>query len=818
MSTTDEVFPVDEALPELSRALHSGVNAVLIAPPGAGKTTRVPPALLDEPWCSGRVIVLEPRRIAARSAARFVAAGMNSEPGGIAGYRVRMESRAGPQTRIEYVTEGIFSRMILDDPELSGISAVLFDEYHERSLEADLGLALALDAQAALRTDLRIVVMSATLEGTAVAALLGGAPVIESRGRAYPVKTVYRERKPDQPVETAIAMAVRAALSEHEGSVLAFLPGQREILRTRDMLEERLPANTELHCLYGAMEGREQDAAIRPPPAGKRKVVLSTAIAETSITIDGVRIVIDSGLERVPKFEPATGLTRLETGRASLASVDQRAGRAGRTAPGTAIRLWREQQNSALRAARTAQIREADLTGLVLDLAEWGVTDPMALHWLDSPPAPAWKEAVAKMRATGAIDNAGGLTTLGRQMRKLPFAPALSAMVVRAGQYGQAYDAALLALLVSERGLGGSGVDLAGRLANVRRDNSARAKAARGVATSIARQFAASTAKNCSAGALLSLAFGDRIARRREAGGMFLLANGRGCVLDETESLALCPFIVVADLQGKAVGARVVAAAEITESEIGELHRERIEQTRKLTYDSASDRVQAKSVRSLGAIRLATANEKVTDQDDPCGLLVEIVRRNGLDQLPWSAKAARLRERLGFLAEIDPQGWGDMRYEALIAELDEWLTPFAGLPLGLGDFEGKPLLEGLRYWLTLRGRTLEEVNRIAPDAFMTPAGNSRPIRYSGSQAMLAVRVQELYGLKQHPAILDGKHPLKLELLSPAGRPVQVTADLPGFWQGSWPAVRAEMRSRYPKHFWPEDAANAPATSRMRPGR
>lgn len=811
-------MPVDAALPALLGALEVNPRAVLAAEPGAGKTTRVPFALLDAPWCTGRVLVLEPRRIAARAAAAFMAGRIGEKPGRTVGYRVRLESRVSADTRIEFLTEGVFARRIMDDPELAGVSAVVFDEFHERNLDADFGLALALDVQRGLRPDLRLLVMSATLETEAVARLLGGAPLIESPGRAYEVEIRHEDRAGTESVEDAMARVIRRTLAQEEGSILAFLPGQKEIRRTAERLQGVLPGDTSLHQLYGALDARDQDAAIRPPPAGTRKVVLATAIAETSLTIDGVRIVIDSGLKRVPRYEARTGLTRLETVRASRSAITQRAGRAGRTAPGIAIRLWREQQTSALPVRDTPEILEADLSGLALDLAAWGVHDPARLDFLDLPPAAAWNEAVELLQSLDGLDAAGAITAEGRAMRELPLPPRFAHMVVRAAGHGQALDAAMLAVLASERGLGGVSPDLATRLERFRNESGERANAARGLARSIARGVEAgrqSAPQDLSPGALLSLAWPDRIAKSRGPGGVFRLANGRGAVIDPGEGLARAPFLVVADLQGTAAAARILSAAAIEEAEILALHGGRIAGTRELRLDPASGQVRARQVRRLGSLVLSEATAELTPQDTPQAILLAHLRGAGLDRLDWGKGAARLRQRVAFLHAQDP-AWPDMGEAALVEELEDWLAPFLVRARGLRDITPAILHDGLTHRLALAGRSAGEVERHAPELFTTPAGSRLPIRYDDGKAFLAVRVQELYGMTQHPAIMNGALPLTLELLSPAHRPIQVTEDLPGFWRGSWAAVRSEMRGRYPRHAWPEDPAAAPPTARAKP--
>ncbi|WP_420960769.1 ATP-dependent helicase HrpB [Brucella sp. IR073] len=809
-------LPVTEVFPALDEALESGNAAVLVAPPGAGKTTLVPIHLLEADWRGeGMIVLLEPRRLAARAAARRMAALLGEEPGGTVGYRMRLESKISARTKILVVTEGVFARMILDDPDLKGVSAVLFDEFHERSLDADFGLALALDVKAALRDDLKILVMSATLDGARVAKLLSDAPVIESEGRAYPVDIRYRDRKPDERVEDAVARAIREALAEERGSILAFLPGQGEIERTARMLEDRLPANVILAPLYGAMEGREQDAAIRPAPDGKRKVVLATSIAETSITIDGVRVVIDSGLARLPKYEPATGLTRLETVRASRAAVDQRAGRAGRTEPGIAIRLWHSGQTAALPPFSPPEILEADLSGLVLDCAAWGVTDPATLAFLDPPPKPALAEAKALLRRLGALDEAGRLTEDGEAMRALALPARLAHMVAEAGKRGEAQAAAELAMLLTERGLGGNDTDLDTRSARFRNDRSDRASRAKGLAKRLAASVPNKGAPaGSSIGRMLIDAYPDRIAKPRGATGQFLLANGRGGEVDPGISLSRAPWLVVADMSGKAGRARILSAAEISETEIRSALGEKIESGKQVIYDPEKNALRTREAVRIGAIALsekplAAPSGAAADEG-----VIEAVRTHGLGILPWSKEAEVLRRRLGWLHRGLGEPWPSMEDEPLLENLEDWLLPFLTGEAQLGRIPGHVLKNGL---MSLVPFDLQRsVDKLAPTHFEVPTGSHIPIRYDAEEPVIAVRVQELFGLGTHPSIADGKVPLLLELLSPAHRPIQITRDLPGFWKGSWADVRADMRGRYPKHVWPEDPANTEATRRAKP--
>ncbi|MBJ6132449.1 ATP-dependent helicase HrpB [Ochrobactrum sp. Q0168] len=809
-------LPVTRILPQLDAAMDTHASAVLVAPPGAGKTTLVPIHMLDAKWRGdGMIVLLEPRRLAARAAARRMAELLGEEPGETVGYRMRLESKVSGRTKILVVTEGVFARMILDDPDLKGVAAVLFDEFHERSLDADFGLALALDVQAALRDDLKILVMSATLDGARVAALLGDAPVIESEGRAFPVDIRYRERKADERVEDAMARSIRDALADETGSILAFLPGQGEIERTLRLLEDRVPAHVMLAPLYGAMEGRDQDAAIKPAPEGKRKVVLATSIAETSITIDGVRVVIDSGLARLPKYEPATGLTRLETVRTSRASADQRAGRAGRTEPGIAIRLWHQGQTASLPAFSPPEILEADLSGLVLDSAAWGVTDPATLAFLDAPPKPALNEARALLRRLGALDEAGRLTPDGEAMRQLALPARLAHMVAEAGKRGEALKAAELAVLLTERGLGGNETDLDTRFSRLRNDRSDRTQRAKGLAKRLAANVPIQGAPAGSGiGRMLIDAYPDRIARARGQTGQFLLANGRGGEVDSAISLSRAPWLVVADMSGKAGRARILSAAEVSETEIRSALGERIESGRQVVYDPEKNALRAREAVRIGAIALSEKPLAAPSGSAADEGVIAAVREHGLGILPWGKETDILRRRLGWLYRGLGDPWPSMDDEHLLETLEDWLLPFLTGEAQLDRIPGHVLKNGL---MSLVPFDLQRsVDQLAPTHFTVPTGSHIPIRYDAEEPVLAVRVQELFGLGVHPSIANGKVPLLLELLSPAHRPIQITRDLPGFWKGSWADVRSDMRGRYPKHVWPEDPANAEATRRAKP--
>lgn len=808
-------------MPELTAALRAHNVAVLVAPPGAGKTTRVPLVLRNEPWATGKILVLEPRRIAARAASDRMASTLGERVGETVGLRVRFGSKTSAKTRIEVVTEGVFTRLILDDPELKGIAAVLFDEFHERSLDADLGLALARDAQQGLREDLKILVMSATVDGARVAALLGDAPVIESQGRAYPVETRHLGRDPRARIESEMGDAVMHALRADSGSVLAFLPGTAEIRRTEMALKQRVDSATDVVALYGALDADTQDRAISASPTGRRKVVLATSIAETSLTIEGVRIVVDSGLARVPRYEPDVGLTRLETVRVSRAAADQRRGRAGRTEPGICYRLWDEPQTASLEAYARPEILSADLSSFVLDLAAWGAA-PDALAYLDPPPKGALAEARGLLAELGALDD-GRITQEGHRLRGLPLPPRLARMVIDAATESAGALAADIAGVMTERGLGGDDADLTYRVEAFRRDRSRRASDARAMARRWSEQARSPQGggerprpgeDQPSIGVILSLAYPDRIAKNR-GNGTFLLVNGRGGNVDQASPLAREPFIAVAELTGSAAQGRIVLAAPITLAEIEARFADRIEHRDDVTFDDKSLSLRARRSRRLGAIALSEQTRKVEPNDDTARVLAEGIARAGISRLPWTKSLAQWRDRMMFLRRAEGEEWPDLSDAALTATAADWLAPALAGKTALSDLSGDGLTSALTELLPwpLRRRLDAE----APTHFEAPTGTNAAIDYEAEAGpTISIRLQELFGLDRHPSIAGGSVPLVIELLSPAHRPVQVTRDLPGFWRGSYAAVRAEMRGRYPRHPWPDDPLAAPPTRRAKP--
>jgi ATP-dependent helicase HrpB len=823
MSAVDvSPLPIDAAVPDLTAALRTNTTAVLVASPGAGKTTRVPLVLAREDWAQKaekkrRILVLEPRRLAARAAADRMAQTLGERVGDTVGLRVRFGSKVSSRTRIEIITEGIFTRLILDDPMLGGVAAVIFDEFHERSLDADLGLALARDVQQGLREDLRILVMSATIDGTRIAKLLGDAPVIASEGRAFAVETRYVGRDA-RPIEPQVADTIMRAMRADSGSLLAFLPGAAEIRRTKALLEGRAESSTDVVALYGALTGDEQDRAIAPALPGRRKIVLATSIAETSITIEGVRIVVDSGLARVPRYEPDVGVTRLETVRVSRAAADQRRGRAGRTEPGVCYRLWDEPQTAAMEPFARPEILAADLSSFALDLAAWG-GGPDQLAFLDPPPKAALTEAKALLAEIGAIDDHGRITTEGKLLRRLPLPPRLARMVVDAGAEGDALPAAEIATLIGERGLGGNDVDLRERLNALRRDRSPRARDARAMAQRWAEIASAPSPQEggeSSAGALLALAYPERIAKNRGgAAGAFLLANGRGATIDPASPLAREPFLAVAELAGTAAQGRILSAAPISLAEIERHFSDRIAARDEIVFDAASASLRGRRSRRLGAIALSDQPMPVVADDDTAQKLADGIAGLGMHRLPWTKSLQQWRDRVTFLRASEGDEWPDLSDTALAQTVNAWLAPTLAAKTALGDITADELNTAVRALLPwpLQRRLDAE----APTHFGAPTGSQVPIDYEAEGGpKIAIRVQELFGLDRHPAIAGGRVPLLIELLSPAHRPVQMTRNLPGFWRGSYAAVRAELRGRYPKHPWPEDPIAAPATRRVKP--
>ena len=813
------MLPIHAVLEPLKTVLSRGNTAVLAAPPGAGKTTVVPLALLDQPWLGeGRILVLEPRRLAARAAADRMARTLNQETGETVGYRTRLQSRVGPRTRIEVITEGVFTRMILDDPALEGVGAVLFDEFHERSLDADLGLALARETQSLLREDLRLLVMSATLDVAGVSRLLATdsgdlAPVIEAEGRVFPVETRYLGRNPTERFEEAMARACLLALGEEAGSVLAFLPGQGEIHRVARLVGERLRLPTvDVVPLYGGLDRAEQDRAVEPAQTGRRKLVLATSVAETSLTIEGVRVVIDGGLSRVPRFEPSSGLTRLATVRVSRSSAEQRRGRAGRTEPGVCYRLWDEEQTRGLVPHQRPEIQEADLTGLALDLARWGARSTEGLAFLDPPPAGAMAEARKVLGQLGALEADGALSPHGRRLTRIPLSPRLAHMVSVASDGGDALTGARIAAILSEPGLGGNSVDLADRLTGLARDRSQRARDAMKLADRWARAAGGGAGQAADPGLLLAEAFPERIARARGKPGELLLTSGRGAALEPSDHLAREPWLAVAELGGGDARDRVRLAAALDAARI-ETDLARLISEEDRLVKEPSGRMVIRRARRLGAVVL---DERITGAPDAGALSAALraeVQAEGLGVLNWGEQATALRARLAFLHALDP-AWPDMSDAALIQAADAWLWPLlegARSLEAVGDGRLADGLRGLIPWDLQR-----RLDELAPARLTTPLGSAGIDYAAEGGPRVNIRVQELFGVTTHPTVGGGRVPLTLALLSPARRPVQVTKDLPGFWAGSWAAVRAEMRGRYPRHPWPENPAEAQATNRAKP--
>lgn len=806
-------LPIEDVIPQILSDLRDNARLVISAPPGAGKTTRVPLALLEEGWTAGRKIILvEPRRIAARAAAERMASTLGERVGQTIGLRSRLDVRTSKDSRIEVVTEGVFSRMILSDPALEGICAVLFDEFHERSLDADEGLAFALDAQGVIRDDLRIVLMSATLPGNLTQEFFP-APVAESLGRAWPVETRYLGYEPRQRLEDQVAAAIRKALNEEDGSILAFLPGVAEITRTVDRIGP-VADNVHITPLYGALTPQEQNDAIAPAPKGTRKVVVATDIAESAITIEGVRVVVDSGFARVPRFDVSLGASRLETVRLAVANADQRRGRAGRTGPGVCYRLWREAEMRGFAASPSPEIDNADLAGLALDMARWGAKSPKDLRWLNPPREAAWRHARGILTGGGAMTADGELTALGKRIGDLALPPRLALMVLRASGYGSAKLAAEIAAIMNERDLGGRSADLDERLSRFRTENGQRAKAMRDLASRWAKAAGGKDDGALSAAAVLALGFPERIARLRGAtAGRFVMAGGRGAMLDETDPLARQQWLAVADMTGAGPDLRVTLAARLSEEEA--LDSGAVETREEAKYDPASRRVRARRTRRIGAIVLEQTPLPSPPPELIQAALVEAIRENGFGLLRNAGPLEGAIHRIGLLAEAVGAPWPKDFRATLVERMEDWLRPLLDSPASLDSLDGGQIADAalvLLDWPLPR-----DLARLAPLRWETPVGRSVEIDFAAEGGpRVECKVQEAYGLSVHPAIADGRIALTVALLSPAMRPVAVTKDLPAFWRGGYHDMRKDMKGRYPKHDWPEDPAAATPTSRARP--
>ncbi len=838
-------LPINAVLPALFKALNERDEVVLQAPPGAGKTTRVPLALLDESWLQGQtIILLEPRRLAARAAAERMAGELGEKVGETVGYRIRLDSKVGPRTRIEVVTEGILTRRLQSDPALEGVGLVIFDEFHLRNLDADLALALTLNGRELFREDvpLKVLLMSATLEGERLSRLLNNAPIVTSEGRMFPVMTIWS--KPPQPgdyVEPRVISTCLDALAEQTGSLLVFLPGQAEIRRVLTGMEDALRTSALLQqevllCpLHGELDLNQQRAAIDPAPPGKRKVVLATNIAETSITIDGVRVVIDAGLERVPRFDPRSGMTRLDTQRISKASATQRAGRAGRIEPGVCYRLWSEAQHDQMAAFSTPEIQHADLTGLSLQLARWGV-QPDDLMWLDAPPTAAYSQANDLLRRLGALHQDGQLTKHGQAMAELPSHPRIAHLLLRGHDLGLTEIACNIAALLGERDIQrGGGADLHSRLDILSGEQRVQRGEQGGVqrAKQLARQYrsflrsevlhpVADPDNRCWLGCLLALAYPDRVAhQRRTSGAEYRLANGRAAMFIETDALMKHSWLVIADL-GSRQGQReerIYLAADLDEKLFSTVLQDQVSQVDELDWDEREGTLRAERQIKVGELILSRSPLVNLSDEARVKALLNYVRRKGLELLPWTPELRQWQARVGLLRFLDQEAgyesqWPDLRDEALLKSLEEWLGPYVGKITRMSHFGQLDLSSILRN--ILPWPLPQHLDALAPQSILVPSGSHIRIDYSERPPVLSVRLQELFGQANTPRIANGRQVLKLHLLSPARRPVQVTQDLSSFWKSTYNEVKKDLKGRYPKHFWPDDPLVAQATSRVKP--
>ncbi len=799
-------FPVDAVIPDLASALAEKSSAILVAEPGAGKTTRVPLGLLNASWLGDKkILMLEPRRLAARAAAKRMAETIGEALGETVGYTVRLERKVSARTRIEVITEGILTRRLQNDPELSDVGLIIFDEFHERSLDGDLGLALTLDMQAGLRDDLRILIMSATIDATGIAAHLGGAKIVSTVGRMFPVETRYLGKADRRSIAADAVKAVQVALRETAGSILVFLPGESEIRRVENDLNAlALPKGVEVYPLFGAMGFAEQDLALQAPAIGLRKIVLATTIAETSLTIEGISTVIDTGFKRSPRFDAASGMTSLETLRVSVASADQRRGRAGRLGPGVCYRLWPEEETRGLFAHDAPEILVGDLTPLALELAAWGVAETKALRWLDAPPPGSFAQARDLLASLEAI--APAITAMGRTMVKMPLHPRLAHMVVKGEALGAGRAAAELAAFLSERDGQGrdAGTNIATRLLGIRGTAKSRIQAA---TKQIAQGFAEDSA-DIGEGVLVALAWPDRIAQRRGGERRYRMSGGGGAVLPEHDALAKSEYFAVATTDGAAGDQKIFLCAALTRAEIDQYFSHTITTIANVTWDAKTQIVNTMRVRKLGALVL---EEKPLADVDPALIIDGMtagVRAMGLAVLPWTDETTRFCAQVKFLGRLFPdQEWPDLSDNNLTKTLEDWLSPY------LAGMSRRNHLAGLDMTTIIKAMVPYDLQRqmdiLAPRRIIVPSGSEIKIDYNtDGDPVLRVRLQEMFGLAKTPSIAGGRAQLRIELLSPAGRPLAVTKSLETFWTNGYPDVRSELRGRYPKHSWPEDPMTA----------
>ena len=820
------IFPVDTILPQLAASLAANRAVVLQSPPGSGKTTRVAPYLLEAPWLSGKkILMLEPRRLAARSAAAYMARQRGESVGDTIGYHIRLDRSCGPRTRIEILTEGLLTQRLLSDPELSDVGLLIFDEFHERSLAADTGLAMALDCQRALRPDLRIVVMSATLQPGPIAAHLGKADVHTADARMFPVETRLLKRLPTAPMPAVAADAVCRALQDEQGSILVFLPGEGEIRRTLERLREaHLPNNVSLHPLYAALSREEQDEAVMPPAPGRRKIVLATSIAESSITIEGIRVVIDTGWMRVPRFSPRYGMSRLETLRITRDRADQRRGRAGRMSPGVCYRLWDEVIDQQLAPESLPEIFDADLAPVVLQSAEWGTAARAGLPWLTPPPESAWSYATTLLLELGALSSSAAssppvITSRGRSMVKLPLHPRLAHMIFEAAEAGYAQRACLLAAALTEAASDSSRryeTD-ARRLLDSLQSSDGFTQRVRELARRWGRAYPAQDCTSCSEGLLLAYAFPDRIGRRRDNSGYYLLRSGRGATLNTSDALAREEWLVAAELQDDTTDAKIRLAAPLTREELDEHFSAEYESKALLSWDKRTESIQAINRICFGAISIRDGGQSKPDPTAMREALYDGIRQKGIDQLPWSSASRALQARVTFLRRTLPeQNWPDVSNEGLLSDLETWLGPFCDGVTRWAHVQNLRLTDILLSRLDASSCSRRLLDELAPTHIVVPSGSNIPIRYDADEPHVDVRIQEVFGLMKTPKIAGGRVPIVMHLLSPAQRPVQVTKDLESFWSTGYTFVRKDLRGRYPKHYWPENPLEAIATRRVRP--